>query len=189
MEPMNVMKARLSFNRFKGDQRFSMLAGSNNINKSTFSFNDVVSSMRRVWIAWQWRNRWWSWFWRGTRRSVVASILWWWRRWWRWWMTGINSASNSGINYTNKLWSKVEVQGSYFFSSSENQNGRNSLSQNYYGDSTTSEDKYAIPHNINNNHRLNIRLQYEIDFNNSILLTSNFTEQNSESHSFDTSYN
>src|SRR4029453_13944443 len=35
----------LSFNAFKGDRRISIVGGSNNINKSTFNFNDIVSIM------------------------------------------------------------------------------------------------------------------------------------------------
>ena len=35
----------ISFNKFKGDQRISVIGGLNNINKSTFSFSDIVSTM------------------------------------------------------------------------------------------------------------------------------------------------
>ena len=36
-------ESTISFNKFNGDQRWSIVGGSNNINKSTFSFNDVVT--------------------------------------------------------------------------------------------------------------------------------------------------
>src|SRR5215207_7772069 len=35
----------LSFNRFNGDRRISILAASNNLNKQGFSFSDIVTSM------------------------------------------------------------------------------------------------------------------------------------------------
>src|SRR3954469_7050063 len=35
----------LSFNRFNGDRRISLLAAANNVNKQGFSFSDIVSSM------------------------------------------------------------------------------------------------------------------------------------------------
>src|SRR5688572_11310333 len=35
----------LMFNRFNGDRRISIVAGSNNLNKQTFSFNDIVGNM------------------------------------------------------------------------------------------------------------------------------------------------
>jgi hypothetical protein len=181
-------ESSLSFNKFKGDQRWSIVGGSNNINKSTFSFNDVVTSAggfgsrggggmgggagfgggNTVMVGGG-GNR------GGGGGGGGGS-------------TGINKASNIGLNYTNKFAGKLELQASYFFSTSENKNVRNSLIQQFiYADSTTSEDKYAISNNLNNNHRFNVRMQYEIDSNNSILLTSNFTKQHSESHSFDTS--
>ncbi|RYY19834.1 MAG: carboxypeptidase-like regulatory domain-containing protein, partial [Chitinophagaceae bacterium] len=35
----------ISFNKFNGDQRISLIGGINNLNKSSFSFSDVVSTM------------------------------------------------------------------------------------------------------------------------------------------------
>ncbi|MFZ9387806.1 MAG: carboxypeptidase regulatory-like domain-containing protein, partial [Chitinophagaceae bacterium] len=41
----NRYEANLSFNRFKGDKRVSVLFNANNINKQGFSFSDIISSM------------------------------------------------------------------------------------------------------------------------------------------------
>ncbi|MBC7850296.1 MAG: outer membrane beta-barrel protein [Chitinophagaceae bacterium] len=172
----------LSFNKFKGDQRWSILAGSNNINKSTFSFNDVVGAAGGF----------------GSRgaggigggagfggggggRMVVGGGG------FGGGGSGINRASNAGLNYSNKFGGKVDLQASYFFSESNNRNERSSLRQMFFpNDSTANQSSDSRSNNINQNHRLNVRLQYEIDSNNSILLTSNFTTQHSETHSFDT---
>jgi len=173
----------LSFNKFNGDNRISILAGSNNINKRTFSFNDIVSSMGGF----------------GSRGgggmgggagfgggggggfnvgSFGGNA-----------QAGINRATNAGLNYSNKFNGKVDVQGSYFFSQTNTRNERSSLRQTFYtSDSTAEQSSESQSTAMNRNHRFNIRVQYEIDSMNSILLTSNFTKQNSESHSYDTSF-
>ncbi|MBL0132647.1 MAG: outer membrane beta-barrel protein [Chitinophagaceae bacterium] len=175
----------LSFNKFNGDNRISILAGSNNINKRTFSFNDIVSSMGGF----------------GSRGgggmgggagfgggggggggfnvgSFGGNA-----------QAGINRATNAGLNYSNKFNGKVDVQGSYFFSQTNTRNERSSLRQTFYtSDSTAEQSSESQSTSMNRNHRFNIRVQYEIDSMNSILLTSNFTKQNSESHSYDTSF-
>ncbi len=177
-------ESTLSFNKFNGDERYSILAGSNNINKQTFSFNDIVSSMGGF----------------GSRggggigggagfgggggggRGGFSGIG-------GGGGSGINRATNAGLNYSNKFGGKVDVQGSYFFSNSNNRNERSSLRQTFFAnDSTAAQNSETRSTSINQNHRVNIRVQYEIDSMNSILFTSNFTRQNSESNSFDTSF-
>jgi len=176
----------LSFNRFKGDQRWSIVGGSNNINKSTFSFNDVVTS------AGGFGSRGSGGLGGGAGFGGGGNMM----------MgnrgggggfggggtTGITKASNIGINYSNKIAGKVELQASYFFSNAAARNERTSLSQKFYtfADSTADESSEMWSNNLNNNHRFNVRLQYDIDSNNSILLTSNLTKQHSETQSFDT---
>lgn len=176
----------LSFNKFNGDNRISLLAGSNNINKQTFSFNDIVSSMGGF----------------GSRggggigggagfggggggRGGGFSM----GSFGGGGQSGINRATNAGLNYSNKFNGKVDVQGSYFFSQSNTRNESTGLRQTFYTtDSTAEQNTQSRSSAMNRNHRFNIRVQYEIDSNNSILWTSNFTKQNSESHSYDTNY-
>jgi hypothetical protein len=147
-------ESTLSFNRFKGDQRWSILAGSNNINKSTFSFNDIVSSMGGFGSRSGGGIGGGAGFGGGggggpqrtsfTGGSGNTGV-------------GINRASNAGINYTNKFGNKVELQGSYFFSNTDNQTRRSSVRETYYGDSTAQLTSENAAHNINNNHRVNLR--------------------------------
>lgn len=175
-------ESTLSFNKFNGDQRWSILAGSNNINKQTFSFSDIVSAAGGF----------------GSRggggigggagfgggggmRGVGFGNF-------GGGGSGITRATNAGINYTNKFANKLDVQGSYFYSNSNARNERSSYRQTFFNDSTANQTGLGASNNINDNHRVNLRMQYEIDSMNSILLTSSFTSQHSETHSFDTSY-
>lgn len=173
-------ESTLSFNKFNGDQRWSILAGSNNINRQTFSFNDIVSSMGGFGSRGGGGIGGGAGFGGGGRGGGFnfggggGG-------------NGITRASNVGINYSNKFNSKLDLQSSYFFSNSNNRNERSSLRETYFaGDSTAAQSSESRSNNINNNHRLNIRLQYDIDSMNQILWTSNFTAQNSETHSYDT---
>ncbi len=49
--------------------------------------------------------------------------------------TGITKSTNAGINYTDKWGSKIDVTGSYFFSTSDNRKEQQSLTQQLFGDS------------------------------------------------------
>jgi hypothetical protein len=179
-------ESTVSFNKFKGDQRWSIIGGSNNINRSTFSFNDVVSAAGGFGsrggggigggAGFGGGNFTMGGGGRGFGGFGGGGA-------------GITRASNVGVNYTNRFGNKVDLQASYFFSNSKNENERSSLRQTFWqNDSIAVQSSDYRAANINNNHRFNVRLQYEIDSNNSILLTSNFTKQNSESNTFDTSF-
>lgn len=184
-------ESTLSFNKFNGDQRWSILAGSNNINKQTFSFNDIVSSMGGFGSRGSGGIGGGAGFGGGGGgfgggggggRMMIGNFG-------GGSGNGINRATNAGINYTNKFGGKVDLQGSYFFSNSNNRNESSSLRQAFFAnDSTAAQDSKSNSESVNNNHRFNIRVQYEIDSMNSILFTSNFTKQHSETHSFDTSF-
>ncbi|MCS3798311.1 outer membrane beta-barrel protein [Niastella sp. OAS944] len=188
-------QASAMFNRFDNDRRISVLAGSNNLNKSSFSFNDIVGNMGGYGSS------------RGGggggggfsggggggggRRggggggnfgggggnfSNFGSSN-----------TGITKATNAGINYTDKWGSKIDVTGSYFFSTSENKKQQQSLTQRTINDdSTTLQSEDMFSNTKNQNHRFNLRFEYYIDSMNSLLYTPSLVLQHSESYTYDT---
>lgn len=183
-------ESTLSFNRFNGDQRWSIVGGSNNINRQTFSFNDIVTSMGGF------GSRGGGGIGGGAGFGGGGGNVSFGGGGGRGGFNfggggggnGITRATNIGINYSNKFNSKVDLQASYFFSNSNNRNERSSLRETYFAnDSTAQQQSDSRSNNTNNNHRANFRLQYDIDSMNQILWTSNFTTQHSETHSFDTS--
>ena len=182
------------FNRFDNDRRISILGGSNNLNKSSFSFNDIVSTMGGYGSS---RgggggggggfggggggNRGGS---GGGNRgngggsvgfSNFGSSN-----------TGITKATNVGINYTDKWGSKVDVTGSYFFSNSDNLKTQESLTQRTIADSVSHQTENMNSENKNQNHRFNLRFEYYIDSMNSLLYTPSLVVQHSETNSTDT---
>jgi hypothetical protein len=191
------------FNRFDNDRRISVLAGSNNLNKSSFSFNDIVSTMGGYGSGngggggggargggggggnrgggggggnggggnsggGGGRGG-------GAGFSNFGSSN-----------SGITKATNVGINYTDKWGSKVDVTGSYFFSTSENKKEQESLTQRTIGDSVSLQTENMNSNNKNQNHRFNLRFEYYIDSMNSLLYTPSLTLQHSETVSYDT---
>lgn len=186
-------EANASINKFNGNNRISLLLNANNINKQGFSFNDIISSMGGG-----------GGFgggggnfggggggggFGGTGMNVSGG---------RGGggfggfggggQTGITKTFATGLNYNNE-WSKVKVSGSYFFNRSNNTQQQNSFRQTYFpNDSTANLTRDVISNSINQNHRFNMRFEYAIDSMNSILYSTNFTLQHSESMNDDTSF-
>lgn len=189
-------QASAMFNRFDNDRRISILAGSNNLNKQSFSFSDIVSNMGgggggrggsggggfsggggrggggggRGGPGGQGGQG------GGAGFSNFGSSN-----------TGITKATNVGINYTDKWGSKVDVTGSYFFSNSENRKEQQSLTQQLLlNDSVVLKDENMNSTTRNQNHRFNLRFEFYIDSMNSLLYTPNLVVQHSESYTYDT---
>jgi hypothetical protein len=182
----------LSFNSFKGDRRISILGAANNVNKQGFSFSDIVSSMGGFGSR---NNTGGGGFGGGgfgggggggTRGGggVQASNF----------NTGnagggITQSISTGINYSNKWGSKVNVTGSYFYSNTDTRVERSSLRESFFAnDSVTFQNQETNSRNKNQNHRINLRLEYAIDSMNSLLFTPNVTFQRSNTRSIDTTF-
>lgn len=182
----------LSFNKFSGDRRISILAASNNLNKQGFSFSDIVSSMSgfgarsggggaggfggfgggggggnmfRVSGG------------RGGFGGIFGGGG----------SNGITRSTSAGINYTDKWGGKIDIAGSYFFSNTDTRTEQSSLRQTFFlNDSVTYQNEESISRNKNQNHRINLRMEYYIDSMNSLLYTPTITVQHSESSKYDT---
>jgi uncharacterized membrane protein YgcG len=179
------------FNRFDNDRRISILGGSNNLNKQSFSFNDIVSTMGGF----------------GSRGngggggagggfggggggnrggggggsnggagfSSFGSSN-----------TGIMTSTNAGINYVDKIGSKVDVTASYFYSNSRTKKEQQSLTQQSFDDSLVLKNENMSSDTRNENNRFNLRLEYYIDSMNSLLYNPNVVVQHSDSYTYDT---
>lgn len=183
-------EGNLSINKFNGNQRISLLFNANNINKQGFSFSDIISSMGGfsgfgggggmggfgggggggMQVVQGIRGS------TGSFGGGASSN------------TGILRSLSAGLNYTDQWGSKVKVTGSYFLSNTENNQQQDILRRSTFIDSVATLNKTSFSTNKNQNHRFNLRLEYQIDSANSILYTPTFTLQHSESISGDTSF-
>ncbi|MFZ9388008.1 MAG: outer membrane beta-barrel protein, partial [Chitinophagaceae bacterium] len=108
--------------------------------------------------------------------------------------TGIIRSLSTGINYTDVWAGKIKVSGSYFFSNSKPVQEQSSLRrttsklQNGAGDSVAIRNSETYSENLNQNHRLNLRLEYQIDSMNSLIYIPSLTLQHSENFSNDTTF-
>ncbi|MEI9943702.1 MAG: TonB-dependent receptor [Chitinophagaceae bacterium] len=101
--------------------------------------------------------------------------------------SGISKTNAFGINFGDKWGKKMDVQASYFFNGSNNTNNQEqNISQQFSkgiktGLQETSQS--SISNSKSTNHRFNMRFTYNIDSNNSILVTPNISFQNTDRYS------
>lgn len=167
---------------FKDDRRVSLVGNFNNINQQNFSQQDLLGvtssgnnrgggnrgggqrgggGNNRGGGGQQWGGG-------GNGNFLVGQ------------QQGINRTNAFGINYTDKWGKRATVTGSYLFNNTLN--NTNELSNaNYFSgrkgdirnvlDTTLSEAR-------NTNHRVNMRIEWNLDSNNQLIITPNLSFQN-----------
>jgi hypothetical protein len=155
----------LTANRFNDTRRISVVAGSNNINKQPFSSNDIVARMGGFGGAGAQGV--------GANRNVRSTTG-----------AGLTTASSIGVNYIDKIGKKIDFTASYNFSATRNKSERTNYRESTFpNDSSATENSNSSAVNTNNNHQVNLKLEFYIDSMNSILYTPNISFQHSESYS------
>ena len=196
-------EGNMSLNKFNGNQRISLLFNTNNINKQGFSFSDIISSMGGFsgfggggggnfggggfggggfggggggfgggGMQVNFRGG------GGGFGGFGGSGS-----------TGIIKSFSAGLNYSDLWANKIKVSGSYFFSNSNTEQRQNTLRQSFFeNDSIANLNRVTNSITKNQNHRFNLRLEYQIDSANSILYIPSLTLQHSENFNEDTSF-
>ncbi len=96
--------------------------------------------------------------------------------------SGIAKTNAFGINYNDSWGKKIDATGSYFYNQGNTTNNQLTNQQNFItADSSQYYDENTISDNKNYNSRVNFRLTYRMDSNNTILATSNLKFQNNNS--------
>ena len=153
-------------NLFQGNSRVSLLGLFNNINQQNFSFEDILGVSGGGGGG------------RGVGQYMVRP------------QSGVASVNAVGVNYSD-LWGKkdqVKFQGSYFFNNTRTKN----LSKNetWYEAPAPVDTLYKQGHSntLNNNHRLNARLDWTISENQSLMSRTGFSYQSNSPYSTSTGY-
>ncbi|HMO32829.1 MAG TPA: outer membrane beta-barrel protein [Lacibacter sp.] len=95
---------------------------------------------------------------------------------------GISRTNAFGVNYTDKWGKKITATGSYFFNNSNNVNDQFLNRQQFLsGGRTQFYDEASLIRSNNWSHRINARLEYNIDSFNSIIITPNLSLQKNNS--------
>lgn len=158
-----------NINFFQGDRRVSILGMSNNINQQNFSSDDLLGLTGGSSGGGRGGGR-------GGRGGAGGNFL-------VGQQSGITTTHAAGLNYSDQWGKKIEVTGSYFFNTTNNENNT-SLNREYFSGPGTSQlyDENSVVKSTNTNHRANLRLEYEIDSSNKIIFTPrlSFQQYNSE---------
>jgi hypothetical protein len=178
-------KAGETFNLFKGKKRFTFLSNVNNVNDQNFSTEDLLGVVGNAGGnnggARGGRGR--GGRGQGTGGSgggesggnsdnfLVDQ------------KTGITTTKALGINYTNE-WKKVELTASYFLNSTNNIATTN-LYRTYISKPNTGllYDENSVVSAFNQNHRLNMRIEWKIDTLNSFVFQPKISLQKNKTSS------
>ncbi len=165
-----------SANIFDDDRRISIIGLSNNINQQNFAFEDLLGmsgngggrggpGMRRGGGGGGGR-------WRGggdgfnPRDFLIGQ------------QSGINHTTSVGLNYSDEIGSRLKLNGSYFFNRMANDNDAFLDRELFLPDAATQlYTETTQSTSTNYNHRLNARIEYTIDENNSLLIRPRFSFQ------------
>jgi hypothetical protein len=166
--------AGANVNWFSGNRRLSLISMSNNINQQNFSMQDLTGALGTSSPSGPGGMRGGG---RGGRGGggdnpannfLVGQ------------QNGIATTHAIGLNYSDVLGKKknLKITGSYFFNSTDNAT-QSELNRNYFsnGDSTLNYSENSSGRNRNMNHRVNLRLQYDIDSVNTLIITPKFSLQ------------
>jgi hypothetical protein len=155
---------------FKGNQRISVIGMSNNINNQNFSNQDLLGVTGSGGGGGGPRGGGGG----GASNNFLVGG-----------QSGLTGTNSLGLNYANKFGTKVDVSGSYFFNRTNNSNYQTNRQEyflqggagnQFYGDTSTTSS-------TNSNHRVNFRIEYNINKNNTLIVTPRLSFQDNRSGS------
>ena len=163
---------------FKGNRRISLVGNFNNINQQNFASQDLLGlTSGGGGGGWGGRGGGGSRGGGGTDNFIVGQA------------NGISQTNAFGINYSNVYRKKLTVTGSYFYNNSANNNESLVNTQTFFNP----KDQYSLQNSQsltnNNNHRVNLRVEYKIDSANSIFIVPSINFQNNNTSTVSSAQN
>jgi len=152
-------KLGATVNSFKGNQRITLLGISNNINQQNFSSEDLAG------LSGGGRGG----FRRGNSPLLTGT------------QDGITQTNALGLNFNNEWNDKLSLEGSYFLNMTQNTNDQVTSRETFLGDSTQYYDETNNSDTDNLNHRLNARINYDINDKNRLVIRPKISYQDNQS--------
>ncbi|MCE7041615.1 outer membrane beta-barrel protein [Dyadobacter sp. CY312] len=152
---------------FKGNQRISVIGMSNNINNQNFSNQDLLGVSGGGGGGARGGGG-------GSSNNFLVGG-----------QSGLTGTNSLGLNYSNKFGTKVDVTGSYFFNRTNNSNYQTNR-QEYFlqgGAGNQFNNDTSTTSSTNANHRVNFRIEYAINKNNTLIVTPRLSFQDNRSAS------
>jgi uncharacterized membrane protein YgcG len=157
---------------FKGNQRISVIGLSNNINMQNFSSQDLLGVTGSSGGGGGGRGSF-SGGGGASNNFLVGN------------QSGITGTNSFGLNYANKFGEKVDVSGSYFFNRTGNTNAQRTQQESFLAGGLSNQfyNENSNTASTNANHRINFRVEYNINKNNSLIITPRLSFQDNSSNS------
>lgn len=150
-----------NLNYFNGERRITLNGISNNINEQNFSSEDLLGVQSGGGG-------------RGGRDNAFMIGK----------QNGITRTTALGLNYSDAIGKKIKISGSYFYNNTRNT--KNTTTERNFlatGDTAQRYKENSYSEANNENHRLNMRLEYTMDSSNSLVFTPTLSLQNNNSTS------
>jgi hypothetical protein len=161
-------------NVFNGDERYTVIASSNNINQQDFAAQDMLGAMKRGGGGGPGGEPGES---PGGGSASIGQ------------QSGDNTVHTFGLNYGNQLAKNLYATGNYFYNILKNNNETTVNRQ--YGIGTSVNQLYnetSSTNNDNYNHRFQMRMEYNIDSLNAIIVDPRLSTQSNDASSTSSSY-
>jgi hypothetical protein len=142
-----------NLNIFKGPRRFTLTGMSNNVNMQNFAMQDLVGNTGT----------------RGGGGSFRSS-------------GGISKNSSAGLNYTDTWGKKFNITGSYFFNTTENILEQNTTTEYLFTEAAQYAKSLNKTLSENSNHRFNLRIEYNIDSMNTLIVVPRLSFQENSNY-------
>lgn len=174
----NRYSAGGNLNYFKGSRRISLVGLSNNINQQNFSNEDLIGVASSTQSASSARSRGGgsggasSGNFGGNNVSNFLSMD----------RGGINLTNGIGINYVEEWKSKLKLSASYFYNRTKNDNISIIDRQYLTEDFNQNYHQEGLATSLNNNHRINGKLDYTIDDKKTITIRPNLSFQGNDAN-------
>jgi hypothetical protein len=165
-----------NFNYFKGAKRISLIGLFNNINQQNFSSQDLVGvnsggqggGGNRGGGGGRPGGQGWG---GGNNNFLIGQDQ------------GIITTNSLGLNYSDKFGKKINFTGSYFFNSTKNNLFRLTNREIILSETTRQFYEESLLNTIkNNNHRINGRIEYDINSKNAIIITPSLNFQSNNTY-------
>jgi len=168
-------QGKFNINSFKGARQFSAIGMGNNTNAEGFSFMDILDFTGALSQMKQNASG-------NTNINIssddAATLGVGGNR-----NNGINTAWGGGLNYNNIIGTKLDLQSNYFYNR-YNPNTESHIQRQYFlPDSSYFYKQNSFADNLNNNHRLNLNMLYQLDSSSSIRVTPSFSYQKTKNKS------
>ena len=154
-------------NIFHGSSRVSVIGLLNNVNQQNFSFEDILGVTGGGGGMGGGRGR-------GVGQYMVRP------------QSGVARVGSIGVQYSD-AWGKndkVKLNGSYFYNNSRTKNNSRIEKWYEYPSPVDTLEQEGYSNTLNMNHRLNVRLDWTINKNMSLMSRTNFSFQGNNPYSF-----